>query len=70
MSDFVKINQDLNITVVANMHHVDIALKYARRVIGIKEGLIVYDGPSTEVTNDILKAVYGRELSDDELMGA
>lgn len=70
MNDFVKINQDLNITVVANMHHVDIALKYARRVIGIKEGLIVYDGPSTEVTNDILKAVYGRELSDDELMGA
>lgn len=70
MSDFVKINQDLNITVVANMHHVDIALKYARRVIGIKEGLIVYDGPSTEVTNEILKAVYGRELSDDELMGA
>lgn len=70
MSDFVKINQDLNITVVANMHHVDIALKYARRVIGIKEGLIVYDGPSTKVTNDILKAVYGRELSDDELMGA
>ncbi len=69
MSDFVKINKELNITVIANMHHVDIALKYARRVIGIKEGLIVFDGPSTEITNEKLKQIYGRELSDDELMG-
>lgn len=68
MSDFVKINKELNITVIANMHHVDIALKFAQRVIGIKEGLIVFDGPSSQVTNQILKEIYGRELSDDELM--
>jgi phosphonate transport system ATP-binding protein len=68
MNDFVKINKELNITVIANMHHVDIALKFAQRVIGIKEGLIVFDGPSTKVNNQILKEIYGRELSDDELM--
>ena len=50
------------------MHHVDIALKFANRVIGIKEGLIVFDGPSSKVNNQILKEIYGRELSDDELM--
>jgi phosphonate transport system ATP-binding protein len=70
MSDFVKINKALNITVIANMHHVDIALKYANRIIGVKEGKIVFDGPSSKVTNDILKEIYGRELSDDDLMGA
>jgi phosphonate transport system ATP-binding protein len=70
MNDFVKINKALNITVIANMHHVDIALKYANRIIGVKEGKIVFDGPSLKVTNDILKEIYGRELSDDELMGA
>jgi phosphonate transport system ATP-binding protein len=70
MSDFVKINKALNITVIANMHHVDIALKYADRIIGVKEGKIVFDGPSLKVTNDILKEIYGRELSDDDLMGA
>jgi phosphonate transport system ATP-binding protein len=52
------------------MHHVDIALKYAQRIIGVKEGKIVFDGPSLQVTNNILKEIYGRELSDDELMGA
>lgn len=69
MNDFVKINKELNISVIANMHHVDIALKYARRVIGIKEGLIVFDGPSSAVNNEILKEIYGRDVSDDELMG-
>lgn len=69
MSDFVKVNKDLNITVIANMHHVDIALKYARRVIGIKEGLIVFDGPSSDINEDILTEIYGRQLSEDELMG-
>jgi len=69
MEDFKKVNAESNITIIANMHHVDMALKYAKRIIGIKEGLIVFDGPSEKVTNDILKSVYGRELTDDELMG-
>jgi phosphonate transport system ATP-binding protein len=68
MGDFLKINKELNITVIANMHHVDMALNYADRIIGIKEGVIVYDGPSKDVNNSILKQVYGRELSNDDLM--
>lgn len=69
MSDFVKINQEFNITVVANMHHVDIAKKYAKRIIGIKAGKIVFDGPSSSITNDDLTNIYGRNLQHDELMG-
>jgi len=68
MKDFEKINKEFNITVLANMHHVDMALKYARRVIGIKDGEVVYDGPASKVDNDLLKMVYGRELTDDDIM--
>ena len=68
MSDFKKVNTELNITVIANMHHVDMALKYADRVIGINSGEIVYDGPSSNVDNDLLKMVYGRELTDDDIL--
>ncbi len=68
MEDFKKINQDMNISIIINIHHVDLALKYADRIIGIRAGEIVYDGPSKEITNDKLKEIYGRELSDDELM--
>ncbi|MGB7595714.1 MAG: phosphonate ABC transporter ATP-binding protein [Erysipelotrichaceae bacterium] len=69
MEDFVRVNRDLNITVIANMHHVDIATKYAKRIIGIKEGEIVYDGPSSQISNDTLTEIYGRDLQRDELMG-
>jgi len=44
------------------------ALKYADRVIGINDGVIVFDGPSSQVDNDLLKMVYGRELTDDDIM--
>lgn len=70
MDDFKKINKELNMSVLINIHHVDLALKYADRVIGIKAGEIVYDGPSTKVDSEVLKQIYGRELAADEVMGA
>ena len=70
MDDFKKINTEMNISVLINIHHVDLALKYADRVIGIKAGEIVYDGPSENVDSEILKQIYGRELAADEVMGA
>ena len=70
MDEFKKINKELNMSVLINIHHVALALKYADRVIGIKAGEIVYDGPSAEVDSEVLKQIYGRELSADEVMGA
>lgn len=70
MQDFVNINKTLNISILINIHHVDIALKYCNRIIGIKAGEIVYDGPSKDVTQDVLTQIYGRELNRDELMEA
>jgi len=69
MDDFKKINKNLNITIVANMHHVDTAIKYSDRIIGIKEGKIIYNGPSKEITNEILEEVYGRALRDEDIRG-
>jgi len=68
MKDFKRINQSENITVIANMHHVDMALKYADRVIGINKGEIVFDGPSSEVNEELLKKIYGREITDEDIM--
>ncbi len=58
MSDFARINRDMNITILINIHHVDLALKYATRVIGIRAGEIVYDGPTEDVTQEVLNLVY------------
>ncbi|MGL4849972.1 MAG: phosphonate ABC transporter ATP-binding protein [Clostridium sp.] len=69
MDDFKRINTEMEISILINIHHVDLALKYADRVIGIKAGEIIYDGPSDKVTGDILKEIYGREVTQDEMMG-
>ena len=62
MDDFQRINRDMNITVIINIHHVELALQYTSRVIGIREGKIVYDGPSSQVTQQILDGIYqGKE---------
>ena len=58
MSDFARINRDMNISILLNIHHVDLALKYATRVIGVRAGKIVFDGPASEVTSDVLDQVY------------
>lgn len=58
MEDFVRINKEMNISILLNIHHVELAIEYADRIIGIHAGQIVYDGPSKEVNQDILDAIY------------
>ena len=64
MDDFKRINKDLNISVLINIHHVDLALEYADRVIGIRKGEVVYDGPSDQVTQDVLDEIYLKDSQD------
>ena len=62
MDDFRRINREMNISVLINIHHVDLALQYADRVIGIKAGEVVYDGPASEVNEAVLAEVYGSQF--------
>ena len=66
MGDFQRINKDMNITILLNIHHVDLALQYASRVVGIRSGEIVYDGPTTEVTEEILNEIYEGKQKEAE----
>lgn len=58
MSDFVRINKEYNITILLNIHHVDLALNYCDRVIGVRAGEIVFDGPASSITQEQLDEVY------------
>lgn len=67
MDDFKHINQEMKITVLINIHHVDLALAYADRIIGIRAGQIVYDGPASEVDEEVLASIYnGKEYGKME----
>ena len=58
MEDFQAINQDDKISILLNIHHVELALEYCERIIGIRDGEVVYDGPSDQVTPEILDVIY------------
>ena len=65
MDDFKRINEEMKITVLINIHHVELALQYATRVVGIRAGEVVYDGPASEVTDEVLATVYGGQFEQE-----
>lgn len=64
MDDFRNINKNMGITVLINIHHVELALEYCDRVIGVKAGQVVFDGPSCEVNDDVMKTIYGDRIDE------
>ena len=62
MDDFKRINKEMNISILINIHHVELALEYADRIIGIQDGKIVYDGKAENVNNEILDRIYKKDL--------
>ena len=50
MQDFVRINKEYKISILLNIHHVDLALKYCDRVIGIRNGTVAYAHLNEHVT--------------------
>jgi phosphonate transport system ATP-binding protein len=57
-----------NATLVATLHHVEMALKSFPRIIGMRDGVVVFDLPSDQVTPEHLHDLYAQHLH--ELNGA
>ncbi|GLO65419.1 MULTISPECIES: phosphonate ABC transporter ATP-binding protein [Oceanobacillus] len=60
-----KITNELGITCLVNLHQVEVAKAYADRIIGLKSGEIVFDGPSKLLYQEKIESIYGfqqREL--------
>ena len=59
-----KMNVDLGITVLCSLHYLDLVQRYASRVIGLRDGQIVYRGTSDDIqrmTDTEFKEIYGEE---------
>ncbi|MFK0240522.1 phosphonate ABC transporter ATP-binding protein [Microbacterium sp. NPDC090281] len=70
MNDLRRINRDLGITVLVNLHLLDLAREYGARMIGMRAGEIVYDGPATSATDADFESIYGRSLNPDDRLDA
>ena len=58
MDYFKKVNEKKNITIMINLHDVNLAKKYCRRIIGLKNGKVVYDGSAGYLRDELLEAIY------------
>ncbi|MEQ9121501.1 MAG: phosphonate ABC transporter ATP-binding protein [Alphaproteobacteria bacterium] len=61
-----EIHERDGLTVICNLHTLDTARAYCERVIGMQAGRVVFDGPSTDLTPSVVRAIYGAESELDE----
>ncbi|MGK7296566.1 MAG: phosphonate ABC transporter ATP-binding protein [Candidatus Wenzhouxiangella sp. M2_3B_020] len=68
MKDLVRINRELGITTLVNLHFLDLAREYGQRIIGLRFGELVFDGSARTVTDEDFRNIYGRDFTDDDLL--
>lgn len=66
MNDFKRLNEENGRTIVINIHSVDLARRYASRIIGMRAGEIVFDGPASAATDEKLNEIYGKAIFENE----
>ena len=70
MEDLRRINQDLHITTLVNLHFLDLAKIYGGRIIGLRQGRLVYDGDGHSVSEADFADIYGRKMTADDVLEA
>ena len=59
-----QLNQEQNITVLCSLHYLDLVQRYATKVIGLRDGRLVYEGDRAKIrniTDEEFKHIYGQE---------
>jgi phosphonate transport system ATP-binding protein len=64
METLAGINAEDGVTVVVSLHQVDFAIRYCPRTIALRQGVVVYDGPSAALTSKLLRELYGSEAEE------
>ena len=61
METLAEINRADGTTVVVSLHQIDFAFSHCHRIVALKDGAMIYDGPVTGIGRDDLAALYGVE---------
>jgi phosphonate transport system ATP-binding protein len=63
LAQIVADSEQRGTTIVASLHAVDLALKWFPRVIGLRNGELVFDLPAAQITDAMLRELYASEGS-------
>ncbi|MCV6608248.1 MAG: phosphonate ABC transporter ATP-binding protein [Campylobacterales bacterium] len=53
-----KVNKTYGVTVISNLHHLEYAKDYCDRIIGVNNGTVIFDGHSSELTEELVEKIY------------
>jgi phosphonate transport system ATP-binding protein len=66
MDALLRINKHFGITIICNLHSLDIARSYCDRLLGMAAGRLVFDGAPARLTDAVAREIYG--LESDEVV--
>jgi phosphonate transport system ATP-binding protein len=64
MDALQRLNRHFGITVICNLHSLDLARGYCDRLVGMAAGRVVFDDVPAALTDDIARQLYGLEAGD------
>jgi len=64
MELLAAVNRDVGATVVVSLHQVDYAFAYCPRTIALRNGEVVFDGPTNQLSMERLQALYGGQIDE------
>jgi phosphonate transport system ATP-binding protein len=68
LRDLKRIGGELGHTTVVNLHFLDMARRYADRIIGMRAGAVVFDGSAEQADDAVFEEIYGRSLTADDVL--
>ncbi|MCH4167617.1 MAG: phosphonate ABC transporter ATP-binding protein [Streptococcaceae bacterium] len=66
MTDLQRMNQEMQKTIIVNLHSVELARKYSTRIIALKSGRVVFDGQPEVLTDLRLNEIYGKRIFEEK----
>jgi phosphonate transport system ATP-binding protein len=64
------INREDGITIMSNLHALDMARSYCDRIIGMAHGKLVFDGPPAALTAAVAQQIYGDDQESEQVFAA
>jgi len=66
MELLAALNRERGLTLLVSLHHVGLARRYCERVLALRDGALVFDGPTSALTPDFLRDLYGTAIEELE----
>lgn len=69
MALIAEVCREDGLAAVINLHDVPLARRFCPRILGLQEGRIIFDGPPSALTDEVLTEIYGEEAVESHVVG-